>query len=131
MKNVFFFVVLLFTAISLAACGKPQKGDRGDTGAVGAKGETGAAGTNGENGQDGRDGADGVDATPVTLVKLCPGTTTYPTVFVELALCIDHKLYAIYSSKSVLVEIPPGNYTSDSIGSACSLTVAPNCVVTH
>lgn len=77
-------------------------------------------------------GKDGQDATPVTVVKLCPGTTTYPNVFIEVALCIQGSLYGVYSlNNGFLVELVPGNYTSNALGSACNLTVEANCVITH
>lgn len=89
-------------------------------------------GHDGSNGQDGHNGVDGVDATPVTVVQLCPGVTTYPSVFVEVALCISNKLYAVYSAKNgFLVYLPPGVYHSDAIGSACNLTVHENCQVSN
>lgn len=92
----------------------------------------GAVGTPGQNGNDGSDGQDGVDATPVTIVTLCPGVTSYPGVFVEVAVCLQGNLYAVYSvPNAFLTYIPPGNYTSNGIGSSCNLTVHPNCVVTH
>jgi hypothetical protein len=74
----------------------------------------------------------GINSTPVTAINLCPGNTTYPDVFVEIALCINSQLYAVYSIPgSFLTLIPPGRYSSNAIGSACDLTVSPNCVVTY
>lgn len=88
----------------------------------------GKDGANGLNGSNGSNGKDGVDATPVTVVKLCPGTTTYPSVFVEVAFCVQHKLYAVYSANGGFeTEIVPGYYSSNGIGSRCNFTVAPNC----
>lgn len=71
-------------------------------------------------------------ADEITVIKLCPGTTTYPGVFVEVALCLENKLYAVYSANNgFLVELVPGHYSSNAIGSACSLTVKDNCEVTN
>lgn len=94
----------------------------------GAQGATGAAGSNGANGTN---GTNGTNATPVSLIKLCPGTPSH-TVFVEYAICVQNQLYAVYSANGgFLTLLSPGGYTSDGIGSACNLTVAANCVVSH
>lgn len=87
---------------------------------------------NGANGTNGVNGLDGTDATPVTIVKLCPGVSTYPSVFIESAICLNNKLYGVYSANSgFLTEILPGNWSSNAIGSSCNLTVSVNCVVSH
>lgn len=66
----------------------------------------------------------------VVPVKLCPGTPSYPSVFVEYALCIESQLYGVYSANDgFLALLPPGNYASNAIGSSCNFTVALNCVV--
>ena len=104
--------------ISLAAC-SPEKGDRGSDG-VSVQGPQGAPGSNGS------------DATPVTIVQLCPGSTSYPGVFVEVAICLQNELWGVYSANGgFLTKLPPGNYNSNAIGSACNLTVQANCVVSH
>lgn len=97
----------------------------------GAAGISGADGSPGQAGVDGSDGEDGTPGTVITPVKLCPNhTTVYPSVFVEVAFCIDNKLYAVYSANGgFMTEIPPGNYHSNAIGSACNLTVLPNCII--
>lgn len=107
--------------LMLAACAPSPsptyvslKGDTGDRGASGA---------------DGRDGVDGVDATPVTIIPLCPGVSDH-SVFVEDAICINGKLYGIYSSTATLVYLADGSYTSTSINSSCNLTVI-GCTVTN
>lgn len=113
-----YFLVLLVAG--LIACA-PVKGEKGDDGQVGAPGH---------DGSDGKDGQDGEDANPVTTVKLCPGESTYPSKFVEIALCIDGRLFAVYSKNGgFLTEIPPGTYSSKGIGSRCNLKVKVNCVV--
>lgn len=86
----------------------------------GAIGETGAQGVPGQN------------ATPVTEVQFCPGVTTYPNEFNEVGLCISGNIYAVYSSNGgFLVEIPPGEYSSDGINASCDFTVGLNCEVTN
>lgn len=118
-------------------------GTNGQDGAAGANGVDGQNGSNGTNGQDGAtgsqgpqgpagaSGANGIDTTPITVVNLCPGTSNYG-VFVEIALCLNNNLYAVYSANGgFLTYLAPGGYSSNAIGSACSLTVQPNCVVTH
>lgn len=77
-----------------------------------------------------RDGVNGSDATPVTTVKLCPGTTTYPSTFVEIAFCISGSLYGTYSTHGGFsTELPPGAYSSNTVGSKCDFTVEPNCTI--
>lgn len=89
----------------------------------------GAPGSDGANGSNGKNGHDG---TKVIVVNLCPGYTSYPEVFLEVALCINNQLYAVYSIPNTFFTlIPPGIYTSNAIGSACNLVVKPNCVVSH
>ena len=84
------------------------------------------------NGTNGVDGVNGVDGTQVTIVTLCEGVTIYPYVFVEIAYCIDGKLYGTYSANGGFsTEIVPGAYSSNGINSSCSFTVGPNCEVTH
>lgn len=106
-------------------------GLQGAQGATGATGATGSQGATGATGATGAQGAAGTNATPTTIVNLCPGTTTYPGVFVEIGFCINSQLYAVYSSPVFLTLVPPGTYSSQGLGSACSLTVGPNCTVTH
>lgn len=92
----------------------------------------GLDGRNGNDGATGAPGRDGVDAVPVRVVQLCPGTTNYPTVFVEIALCIENELWGVYSANGgFLTKLPPGAYQSNAIGSACNLTVLSNCEVNH
>lgn len=86
----------------------------------------------GSNGVDGADGKDGVDATPVTVQQLCEGTPTYPSIFVEDALCINDKLYAVYSANGgFLSYLPPGEYSSNGIGSRCNFSVDIGCQITE
>lgn len=120
----------LFFLVMLVGCGQGPQGERGLQGERGEPGES-IVGPTGPTGNDGSDGKDGQDATPVTVVQLCPGTTHYPTTFVEVAFCIGGKLYATYSTHGGFsTEIPPGTYSSNGVGSSCTFTVGANCQVT-
>lgn len=108
-------------------------GPRGRTGAAGQSivGPKGPEGDRGFNGTNGTDGLNGADAVPVTVVNLCPGASNYG-VFVETAICLNNNLYGVYSANGgFLTLLAPGSYSSNAIGSACSLTVGPNCTVSH
>lgn len=103
-------------------------------------GASGASGLNGSDGMSivgpigpaGSPGANGIDATPITVVDLCPGVTSYPGVFIEVGLCINRGLYGVYSANGgFMTYLPPGNYSSNAIGSACTLTIGSNCMVSH
>lgn len=112
----------------LTAC---QRGDSGLTGAPGADGVTGSQGPTGAQGDAGASGTNGADGQPATVVPLCPGVSNYGA-FVEVGLCINNQLYGVYSANGgFLTLLAPGNYTSNAIGSACSLIVVANCAVTH
>jgi len=118
--------IIIAMLAALSGCGHNHYeyfvGQKGDTGAQGEAGPQGPAGA------DGADGADGQDATPITVVRLCPGVSVYPSTFVEVAFCLDNRLYAVYSANGGFqTEIPPGIYSSNAIGSACSFRVLPNC----
>lgn len=112
-------ILLIALAIALvsAGCAKPKDGEPGLPGERGPVGPQGPAGADGQL---------------ATVVKLCPGTTAYPAVFVEVALCINNGLYGVYSANGgFLTYFPPGNYSSAGIGSSCNLTVLPNCLVVN
>lgn len=71
-----------------------------------------------------------LNGTVITPIQFCPGTTNYPSTFVELGFCINNSLYAVYSyANGFLTEVPPGNYSSNAIGSSCNFVVLPNCVI--
>lgn len=132
-------VASCFILLLLAACGSPDyllvqgpAGPKGDVGAIGATGATGSDGAQGATGPTGNSGTDGQDATPVTVVKLCPQTASYPSVFVEYAICLGGQLYAVYSENNgFLALIPPGAYHSEGHGSSCNFTVGAGCVVSY
>lgn len=107
--------------LALISC-KAFKGDPGSAGAPGAQGPAGDRGPTGEPGQ---------DATGVSVVALCPGSTVYPSTFVEVAFCIDGRLYGTYSANGGFsTELVPGAYLSNAIGSSCNFSVLANCEVT-
>lgn len=125
---------------SLISCpdGTTSLVTNGLPGAAGAAGQDGTNGTNGVDGQQGTigpSGSEGPQGIPgqsgvVTSVKLCSHLTVYPSVFVEVGFCIDHKLYTVYSTHGgYMTELPPGNYSSNTVGSKCNFTVAANCEV--
>jgi hypothetical protein len=123
MKNL----LLVISAVLAVSCAKPKDGVDGVVGPKGARGLPGATGPAGSNGNDGRDGS---DAHSVVAVKLCPGTTNYPSTFVEYAFCIEGELYATYSANDGFTSIlPPGLYQSNAIGSSCQFEVQANCTV--
>lgn len=83
-----------------------------------------------EKGDPGPAGSPGLNASSMTIVQLCHGTATYPSVFIEIALCLDNRLYAVYSIPGAfLTYLPPGGYTSIGIGSSCDFRVVAGCVI--
>jgi hypothetical protein len=114
-------VSAILIALTFVGCG------RGPAGPAGPKGDTGEQGPQGAIGVP---GTDGQDATPVTVVKLCPGTTVYPSKFVEIAFCIGGKLYGTYSQNGGFsTELPPGTYGSNGINASCNFVILPNCQI--
>lgn len=128
-KGLVFGVVLL----ALSACGKTTREYyRGQDGATGSTGAQGPQGDKGDTGDAGQDGTNGIDATSVTVVKLCPGVTTYPSKFVEVAFCIGGKLYGTYSANDGFsTELVPGTYLSNGINASCNATIGSNCSVSN
>ncbi len=104
------------------------QGERGLPGGTGARGSDGLSIV----GPPGPAGLDGADGTVITFVNLCPGVTSYPGVFVEVAMCVNGDLYGVYSANGgFMTYLPPGTYHSNAIGSACNLTIGSNCAVSH
>ncbi len=131
MRSIQYFLFMILVIMTISACA-PQKGDKGDT-VVGPVGERGVPGESivGNPGADGQNGSDGVDATPTTIIRLCPGFTQYNSTFVEVALCIQNRLYGVYSANGgFMTEIVPGTYLSEGINNTCTLVVGSNCQVT-
>lgn len=103
-------------------------------GSNGTNGNDGTNGSDGTDGTNGTNGSNGIDATPITVVQLCAPSfvPSYPSVFPEVALCIDNNLYGVYSANGgFFSELTPGTYSSDGINSSCTLTVGPNCQVSN
>lgn len=100
-------------------------------GCRGPAGHGGPAGPKGDAGPVGETGPAGQDGTLITVVKFCTDTATYPSTFPEYGLCIDSKLYAVYSTNGgFLAYIPNGSYSSNAVGSSCTFTVN-GCDVTR
>lgn len=138
----FFLLTTLAYVFVLTGCGptaevlvaeslfKPRNGAAGERGGQGVAGVQGNPGLS-IVGPPGPAGSPGVDATPVTVVNLCPGVSNYGT-FVEVALLINNKLWAIYSlNGGFMTYLAPGHYTSNGVGSACNFTVQPDNTITH
>lgn len=107
--------------ILLSGCGQGATGDLGPRGSQGAAGES-VVGPAGPQGQP------GINGTSVSVVKFCPGVTTYPSKFVEVGFCIGSKLYGTYSDHDGFsTELPPGSYGSYGINASCNFSVLPNC----
>lgn len=134
----FYFTIIAVLTIMTTGCGRPHdgrdgapgesvQGPQGDPGQsiVGPSGPVGATGSPGIN------GTNGVNAPATTIVQLCPGfVAAYPNVFPEVALCLNHKLYGVYSANDgFMVLMPPGAYSSNGINASCTFTVKENCVV--
>lgn len=84
------------------------------------------------NGTNGTDGAPGTPGTVIQSIQLCPGTTVYPSKFIEVAFCMNNTLYGVYSANDgFMTELPPGTYGSNGINASCNFTIAANCVVNH
>lgn len=123
------FSLFVFFGCSDGINGAP--GLRGPQGVAGATGPQGSQGIQGIPGVNGTNGTNGQDASPITSVQLCGSCHgQYPSVFPEIGLCINNKLYGVYSANDgFMVEIVPGTYSSNGINCSCTLTVGPNCVV--
>lgn len=124
--------IMMLSMLVLIACAK--RGDEGiqgipgvagPTGAAGSTGQTGSTGATGSQGPQGDQGIPGAPGSSVTTVQFCPGVTpTYPSTFPEYGICIEGKLYAVYSTNDgFLAEIPDGTYSSDGVNASCTFTV--------
>lgn len=130
MKTIIHLLITGLTVMLCLSLTVLMMGCQGPEGVQGVQGQTGKSIT----GPQGPQTPIPTVPTPglVTVVPLCPDSPSYPGVFVEDALCIDNALYAVYSSNGgFLTQLLPGTYTSNAIGSACNLTVLPDCVVVH
>ncbi len=84
-------------------------------------------------GRDGNVGAQGPQGNvPFYMVQLCPGTTIYPSKFIEVAFCVNGVLYGTYSANGGFsTELPPGSYGSNGINASCNFVISDNCIVTN
>lgn len=99
----FCLALVLFTLIG---CGKGPQGPAGQQGLPGNPGST------------------------IQSIQFCPGVPQYPSIFPEIGFCIDGSVYAVYSvNDGFLTEIPPGQYTSNGVGSSCNFTILSNCLI--
>ncbi len=118
------YVMLFLLLGAMVGCGKNGKD--------GASGSNGVPGLMGPAGPVGPQGSPGIDGTSVTVVKFCPGTTVYPSKFIEIGFCVDGKLYGTYSANGGFsTELPPGTYGSNGINASCNFTIGANCQVTN
>jgi len=68
------------------------------------------------------------NGTIITPIQFCPGTTSYPSTFVEYGFCINNQLWAVYSlNNGFMTLIPPGLYSSNAVGSSCNFQVITGC----
>lgn len=103
---------LLVACAMLVGCGQGPHGDRGSDGSPGTAGINGTSGT------------------VVSVLQLCLGTPSYPSTFIEDAVCINNQLYAVYSTNGgFLTQLTPGAYSSNAVGSRCNFTVLPGCII--
>jgi hypothetical protein len=84
---------------------------------------------NGTAGVNGSNGVNGTPGTIVTPIKFCTGfTQSYPSTFAESGLCINNKIYGVYSENGgFLAELLPGTYSSNGINSSCTFKITENC----
>ena len=103
-------------------------GQNGSQGPQGVAGATGATGAQGVAGATGVAGTNGTTITPVQLCQACQ--SVYPTTFPESALCINNRLYGVYSvNDGFLALLPDGAYSSDGINCSCNFTIK-GCTIT-
>lgn len=129
------YLIMIVMGLTMTGCLEGPAGSQGDRGPAGIQGDVGEQGPQGDTGPQGDQGptgANGSDAASVTMVKLCPGDPVYPTVFVEYAFCVGGQLYGTYSANGGFTTLlPPGQYTSEGIGSRCDFTISDNCSVSQ
>ena len=90
-----------------------------------ACGPTGGTGGTGPQGVPGPTGPAGAAGTVISIVQLCPGfVAAYPSIFPEVAECINGELYGVYSANGgFLSALPSGTYYSNGIGASCNLVI--------
>lgn len=121
----------LIALLTLVSCGKGPAGKDGINGLDGINGKDGIQGPKGDKGDKGDKGEPGKDGL-TKMVKFCPGLVDrYNVQYSEQGLCVDGKVYAIYSDRGLaaLVEIVPGTYqTTTPKGKNCTFEVKDNCI---
>lgn len=133
---------LIVVALSLAACGQGPQGAGCTVSPIGVSvaapnggsllqcGATQQLILNGSNGQNGSNGLNGTNGTTVAPVQFCPGTSVYPSTFIEVGFCIDNTLYAVYSANGgFLTTVLPGSWGSNGINASCNFVVGNNCQI--
>lgn len=124
--------LFIMVVVAIVSC-CPRDGKDGPPGVIGPQGPSGSNGNDGDDGAIGPTGPvgdTGASGTLATFVQFCPGVTAYPSTFVEVGICVNHNLYAVYSANDgFLTLIPPGRYHSNAIGSRCDFTVLTDCDV--
>ncbi len=98
----------------LIGCGQGPKGDPGQIGLPGSPGDSVV----------GPVGPAGADGTVITPVQFCQGIPSYPSTFLEVGFVINNKVYGVYSTHGgFMTYLPPGAYSSDTVGSHCNFTI--------
>ena len=116
--------LLLIAALFLVAC-RPATKFENSVGPQGPKGDTGAPGLIGPVGPQGPRG------TLIFPVKFCPQPAVYPSTFPEYGLCIEGKMYGVYSTNGgFFAYLPSGTYSSAGVGSSCTFTIT-GCNISH
>lgn len=102
-------------------------------GVNGVDGQPGVPGIDGINGTNGTNGENGAPGTQIVPTQFCvnSGATVYPSNFPEFGLCIDGKMYGVYSANNgFLALLPDGTYSSNPVGPQCTFVIA-GCTVTQ
>lgn len=125
--------LMVVMLLSAASCGRGPIGPAGPAGSNGTNGTSGLSGSAGATGATGQQGQPGIDSSGVTVVQLCVDCVpVYPSVFAEIAFCIQGNLYGTYSANGGFSALlTPGAYNSDGINCSCTFIINPNCVVTQ
>ena len=78
-------------------------------------------------------GTNGTSGSIINAVQFCPNVSpSYPSTFPEVGFCIGNQIYAVYSAlDGFMTLITPGLYESNAIGSSCTFTVKPNCIISN
>lgn len=120
------YILTITLLLTLASCGRGPAGNDGINGLNGTQGESGKDGQDGDKGDKGDAGTNSI----TKVIKFCPGLVdSYNVQYSEQGLCIDGKVYAVYSANNLaaLVEISHGTYvTTTPKGANCTFTIDAN-----